>query len=87
MTTVNFPGRSSVYPTYRFLVRELLRAENEKAEVKVKGPDSLRYTVYPTGDLYLLNTDYDMPILVRVIADGKTTDITLDSLELKHIKL
>ena len=87
MTTVNFPGRSSVYPTYRFLVRELLRAENEKATVKVKGPDSLRYTVYDSGDIYLLNTDYDMPILVRIIADGKTTDVTLDSLELKHIKL
>jgi len=88
MTTRNYPGRNSVYPAYRFLVRELVRRENAGASVRVKGPDTLRYTVYERGDLYLLNTDCDMPILVRVFADGKDSfDVTLAPMELKHLSL
>jgi len=88
MTTLRYPGCNAVYPMYRFLVRELMRTHGERASVRVLGPDSLRYTVYESGDLYLLNTDYDLPILVRILtADGGVRDITLESLELKHIQL
>ena len=57
------------------------------AEVRVIGSDRVRYSVYEGGKLYILNTDYDMPVSVRIEAYGKTAALTLDSLELRTVDL
>lgn len=51
------------------------------------GSDRVRYSVYEGGKLYLLNTDYDMPITVKVISGGKEQTVTLESLELKVLQI
>jgi len=87
MTTVNYPGKNSVYPLYRFLVKELMRAGNERAEVKVSAPDAIRYTVYPDGSVYLLNLDYDSTLPAEVITKNGSQKFELAPLELRHIKI
>lgn len=85
MTTVNYPGNNAVYPLYRFLVKELMRVGNANAKVRVIGPDSLRYTVYENGDIYLLNTDYDCSTIAEIIADGYREKVELAPVELKKV--
>ena len=34
--------------------------------MRVNGPESLRYTVYEDGTVYLLNMDFDCPAVARV---------------------
>lgn len=87
MTTVNYPGKNSVYPLYRFLVKELMRAGNESASVKLAAPDAVRYTVYPDGSVYLLNLDYDSTLPAEIITKYGSQKFELAPLELKHIKL
>ena len=39
------------------------------------------------GSVYLLNTDYDLPITAKITHNGKEQSITLDSLEMKRISI
>ena len=82
-----YPGRNSFYPLYSLLVRELMRKGTADAKVKVCGPDTLRYSVYDDGSVYLLNTDYDTEYSVTVSHYGEEEKVHLLPLELKHIKL
>ncbi len=85
LTALSYPGDPAVYPLYRFLVKELLRCGTEQASVRVLGPDTLRYTVYPNGTVYLLNTDFDLPITAEVEAGGTVTRLTLPALGLRRL--
>ena len=40
---------------------------------------------YENGKIYLLNTDYDVPAVVKVISDGEEKTIILEPLKLKTI--
>ena len=82
-----YPGRNSFYPLYSLIVKELMRVGTMKAKVRVCGPESLRYTVYEDGSVYLLNTDYDTDYSVTVCYGEKCEKIPLASRELKHIRL
>ena len=64
-----------------------MQREVKRAKVRVLGPDTLRYSVYEDGSVYLLNTDCDLEYTVKVYFDGKETKVSLSPLELKHIKL
>ena len=55
--------------------------------MKVIGSDRLRYAVYEGNKLYLLNTDYDLPITVKVFFGDREQSVTLESLELKILEL
>ena len=83
----SYPGRASIYPLYSMLVKSLMHVGVKQASVRVIGPDTLRYTVYEDGSVYLLNTDLDTDYTVELIDGDKSERIHLDSLELKHIKL
>lgn len=86
MTTVDYPGHNAVYPMYRFLVKELMRAGVVSADVRVAGPDTLRYTVWENGSVYLLNTDFDNPITVTLEAYGREERISLEPLALCRVE-
>lgn len=87
VTSLNYPGHPALFPLYRALVREMVSASARSADVKVIGSDRLRYAVYEGNKLYLLNTDYDMPIAVKVLAGEKQQTVTLEPLELKTLTL
>ena len=91
VTSTNYPGYPALYPLYRALVREMVTRSNEtSANMRVLSSDRLRYAVYDTNKVYLLNTDYDLPITVKIMCgdgDSKVREITLDPLELKTIDL
>jgi len=61
----------------------MVTASNRACDVQVLGSDRVRYAVYEGNKLYLLNTDYDLPVIVKVIRGGEETLVTLDALELK----
>ena len=86
MGNANYPGRDASYPLFKFMVRELLRVGVSNAKVRVVGPDSLRYSVYPDGTVYLLNTDYDCSFIAEIIAEGYHQRVELAPLEIKNIK-
>ena len=87
MTTAEYPGHNAVYPLYRFMVRELMRAGAQNARVRVAAPDAVRYTVYEDGSVYLLNTDFDATVTAEVRTDGFTKIVTLAPLALEHVQL
>ena len=87
VTSVNYPGNTALYPLYNALVREQITSSARGADIKVIASDKLRYTVYEGNKIYLLNTDYDLPISVKIIHGGREELVTLDSLELKAIEL
>lgn len=87
VTTVLYPGNNTVYPLYRGIAREFISASARNCEIQVLGSDRLRWSVYEGNKVYLLNTDYDLPITVKILWEGKARSVTLDSLELKAVQL
>ena len=91
VTSIAYPGNPALYPLYRALVREMVRASNlECPNMRVIASERLRYAVYDYNRVYLLNTDYDLPITVKIIfgdGDSREKTVTLEPLELKVIQL
>lgn len=87
VTSINYPGNPCIYPLYNAVVREMMTESARKCNIKVLGSDRLRWSVYEGDKVYLLNTDYDMPITVKVIKGEKEQTVTLDSLELRAIEI
>ena len=87
VASVNYPGYAALFPLYNAIVREMITASARTADIQVLGSDRLRWAVYERDKLYLLNTDYDMPITVKIIKGNIEKDVTLDSLELKSINI
>ncbi len=87
VTALNYPGHPAFYPLYRAIVREMITASARECEIKVVGSDRLRYAVYEGNKIYLLNTDYDLPITVKVMWQSGEKLVTLESLELKILAL
>ena len=66
------------------------RSNETSANIRVLSSDRLRYAVYEGNKVYLLNTDYDLPITVKLMygdGDSKEKEIILEPLELKSINL
>ena len=82
-----YPGRNSLYPIYSLVTRALMHRGVCRADVRVCGPDTLRYAVYEDGSIYLLNTDYDTEYTVKVFHADTCKKITVAPLELKHIRI
>ena len=87
VTSINYPGAGALQPLYRALVREFITASARRCPVKVLGSDRLRWSYYEGGKLYLLNTDFDLPMTVRVISKGRDQQLTLEPLELKALEV
>ena len=88
ITSVNYPGHPAFYPLYRALVREMISSSARNCGILVIASDRLRYSVYgdeANGKMYLLNTDYDLPITVKVTLPGQEQTLTLNPLELKTL--
>ena len=54
---------------------------------RVLANDRVRFSVYDEGDVYLLNTDFDVPSYAEVEKGGVITEVRLAPAELKHIKI
>lgn len=87
VTAEHYPGHPALSPMYRAIMREMLTQSARQSDVKVLSADSLRYSVYENGKMYLLNTDFDMPIFVKIMHDGKTHELTLQPTEMKTFQL
>ena len=69
------------------VVRELVTLSHRNAELKVIASDRLRYSVYEDGRVYLLNTDYDLPICAKFVTKNGEELVSLEPLEIKSVKL
>ena len=91
VTSTAYPGNPALYPLYRAIVREMVRASNYACpNMRVVSSDRLRYAVYKFNRIYLLNTDYDQPINVKIMfgdGDSRVREVTLEPLELKVVQL
>lgn len=87
VTSTDYPGNTALTPLYNALFRELVSSSARNCDIRVIASDKLRYTVYEGDKIYLLNTDYDLPITVKIIHNGKETELTLASLELRAVEL
>jgi len=85
--TSNYPGNPAVYPLYRTMVREIITQSARETDIKVTSNGALRYSVYNNGKIYLLNTDYDFPINVRIETEKTIYDEILNPLELKSVNI
>ena len=88
LTAEAYPGNGSVYPMYRSIVRELLRAESENYSQLVLAPTDVRFAVYEGGIVYQLNTDIDLPAAVILLPESETPEtVTLKPMELMKLKV
>ena len=87
IASTNYPGNPALMPLYRSLMREMLSSSHRNADIIVLGNDKLRFAVYEGDKVYLLNTDYDFPISVKIIKGSLEQTVTLEALELKSIQL
>ena len=87
LTSLDYPGKGQTYDIYRTVVRELLASSHRTASIKVLANDRVRFAVYGEGDVYLLNTDFDVTSCAVIEKDGKRTEVTLAPCELKHVKI
>lgn len=85
VTSENYPGHPALMPLYRAIIREIVSQSARQSEVQVIAGGALRYAVYPDGKLYLLNTDYDLPIVVKILRKEKEQTVMLEPLELKSL--
>ena len=87
-TTVEYPGHSAVYPMYRSIVREVLRAETERGPLLVASPTEVRFAIYEGNIIYLLNTDANLSHGVTLMpCTDNAKEVTLKPLELMKIRL
>jgi hypothetical protein len=86
LTATDYAGNEAVYPLYRFLVREMLRATGEAP--RVLAASEVRYACYADDVIYLLNTSYDMPAtaVVEPLSDKPET-LLLAPMELRKIRV
>ena len=87
VTSENYPGHPALMPLYRAIVREIVSQSARQSKVRVIAGGALRYAVYPGRKLYLLNTDYDLPIVVKILQEEKEQTVTLEPLELKSMMI
>jgi len=87
LTSLDYPGKGQTYDIYRTVVRELLTSSHRTASIKVLANDRVRFAVYEEGDVYLLNTDFDVTSCAVIEKDDKRTEVTLAPCELKHVKI
>ncbi len=87
VTSTNYPGNPSLYPLYRAIVREIITQSQRECEIKITSNGAIRYSVYEGNKIYLLNTDYDFPVNVKIETDNKTSEMLLAPLELKAVQL
>lgn len=87
VTSINYPGHPALFPLYRSIAREFVTASARTCDIKVVGSERVRWSVYEGNKIYLLNTDYDMPVTVKVISGEKEQMVTLESLELRAMEV
>jgi len=86
-TSINYPGNQSVYYIYRTIVREIISASSRECNIKLIGSDRVRWSVYNGNKVYMLNTDYDMPVIVKLINGENEQTLELAPLELRSVQL
>ena len=86
LTATDYAGNDGLYPLYRLLVREMLRATGDAP--RVLASSEVRYACYADDVIYLLNTSYDMPAtaVIEPLSD-KPEALLLAPMELRKIRV
>lgn len=87
IASTDYPGNQRIYPLYRAVVREMITSSARECDIKVLCSDRVKYAVYEGNRIYLLNTDYDMPQIAKIMYQGSEKTVSLESLELKAVVL
>ena len=87
LTSLDYPGKGQTYDIYRTVVRELISASHRNAKIKVFANDRVRFSVFGDNDVYLLNTDFDVPGFAQIEKNGEKTEVQLAPCEIKHLKI
>ncbi len=85
MTNLEYPYGAAV-PMYTNLVREILAASHRTADIKVYGNDSIRFSVYEGGKVYLFNTDFDHKAEVVIDYGTHKKNIKLEPCEFMPVE-
>ncbi len=86
LTAETYAGNDAIYPLYRLIVRELLRAAGDTPLVQASS--EVRYAVYADDVIYLLNTSYDMPAVAVIHPTTNHPEtLTLSPMELRKISI
>ena len=86
LTATDYAGNEAVYPLYRFLVRELLRAVGDSP--RVLASSEVRYACYADDVIYLLNTSYDIPATAVIEPLSASPEaLMLAPMELRKIQI
>jgi len=87
VAAADYPGHPAVLPLYRAVVRAFITAGARACGLRVLGGDRLRWSVYEGNIVYLLNTDYDVPVTAKITDGSLTRTVTLQPLELKRVEM
>ena len=85
LTATDYAGKDEIYPLYRLIVRELLRAIGE--DPLVQTCSEVRYARYGEDVVYLLNTSYDMPAIAVIDPLHRAETVTLAPMELRKLRV
>ena len=87
LASLDSPGSFGVRKLYAFLMAKAMEAAGTEAWPKVECNDTVRWSVYPDGTIYLLNTELHLAqeAIVRRAADSPSETVRLLPGELKAL--
>ena len=87
--SLDYPAEAGIREFYGYVIKALFTASHRTCDVQVIAHDNVRFNVYDAGEgrrkLYLLNTDFELPSVAKIIFGGSETEVTLNPLERKEI--
>ena len=90
ITYMDYPGKPSVYPLYKVVVKELLTSSNRNCDLKVVCNDKVRFALYYDENgfekVYLLNTDFNVSQQVVVNYKGEEKQAILSPCGLSYFE-
>ena len=88
LSSLDSPGKQGVRKLYSFLLAKAMEAEGQNIWPKVECTDSVRWSTYADGTVYLLNTeDHLAQEAVVTLAEGRTPQtVRLAPGELKEVR-
>ena len=88
LASLDSPGKQGVRKLYSFLLAKAMEAEGQNIWPKVECTDSVRWSTYADGTVYLLNTEDHLPQeAIVTLGEGRTPQtVRLAPGELKEIR-
>ena len=87
--SLDYPANSGMREFYRYIMKTLFTASHRTCDVQVIAGDKIRFNVYEGSDgkkkIYLLNTDFELPVASKIITAAGEVSVMLEPLERKAI--